>query len=691
MKILKYKEIKFKDSCKYLETSMKFVRFKPLPSLQIQIEDAFWLPRLTMNAKDAIPYQWDQLEKSRCIDNFRIVAKQKDAFREGFFYSDSDAYKWLEAAIITLARIPSPAIQKIIDEYIEILEKAQWDDGYLYTYNQFHFPDRKWANIQIEHELYSLGHLIESAVADTQLFHREKLLQIAKKAANLLVNDFLLNKSNLAPGHQEIELALIKLYRLTSNQDYLNLAELFLNNRGKQKHFGWQFLKQAVDQGKRIVKIKKLREKWMEDHQKKEHGTDLNENRIKKEPFGIKLRSLNSFITGKYNQQHKPIRDQITPEGHSVRWGYMMAAMAMLYQEKGDAELLAVMEKAWAHLVENRMFITGGLGSIPYTEGFGFDHELNNEYAYCETCAALGNMFFNWEMLLITENAKYADLYEWQLYNAASVGIALDGKSYLYRNPLQVDQELERRPWFHTPCCPSNVSRTWGCLEEKIYTVSDEKLWIHQYIGNHTKKEISILLDNTQVDVSLKLNSDLPWNGNVSVEISPSIPANFAIYLRIPHWTVNPIIKINGDKIPDILEEHIEQKKAQNNLNFDPFASYYVSIQREWQSNDILMIEFPMEVVIQQCPENVKINHSKIAISRGPIVYCLESLDNPNSDIFNDKIDLDSPITSEFQKDLLKGINVLKGLMQNGKPFVAIPYYSWANREKSGMNTWFHY
>ncbi|MHA1211181.1 MAG: glycoside hydrolase family 127 protein, partial [Candidatus Heimdallarchaeota archaeon] len=505
-----------------------FANSKRLNLAEITIQDGFWNKRLKMNSNSAIFYQWDQLEKQHNQDNFRILAGKKEGYRSGFFYCDSDLHKWVDAAARILNTTTNEPLSALIHNYITLMEKVQQEDGYLYTYNQFHFPDRRWANIQIEHELYCLGHMIEAAVSYMEtkdsVSNRTKLLGIAYKAADLLVETFQKVKPKYTPGHQEIEIALIRLYRYSSEKKYLDLASKFLEQRGKDPIYGLRLISQTIGQRKRSKTIERDKQKKniIKETQIQFFGGETKHQ--KEAPF-LGIRSTFQYLSGRYHQQNRPIKRMKRPYGHSVRWGYFVTAVAMLYQERGNKSHLKALERTWEHLIQKQMFVTGGIGALGIVEGFGRDYELYSDSCYCETCAAIANILLNWELALITPEAKYSDLLEWQLYNAMSVGIALDGKSYLYRNLLESDGQLVRKDWFTTPCCPSNVSRIWASIGEYICSFNKENIWIHQYIGCST--ELTLAEDHDPV--KLKIHSQLPWDGKVTIKVTPINPQEFTL------------------------------------------------------------------------------------------------------------------------------------------------------------------
>ncbi len=632
-----------------------------------------------MNSEVAIYYQWEQLEKTRCIDNFRILANEKQGFREGWFFSDSDSYKWLDAANRMQSTNFSMDLDRFINEFIRLILKTQTKDGYLYTYNQIHFTQKRWLNLWIEHELYCAGHLIEAAISHYEIKKNSKLFKAAIKYADLIVQKFMHANVKAIPGHQEIEIALIKLYRLTNNDSYLQLAEQFIQRRGQARVKWIELLRQSRNTNKRKKKVKSLKARFLEVH-KEDKDFKLPELTYMAFPPGFRLRATYNYFTGKYLQNHVPIDKQVTPEGHAVRLTYLMTATAMFCYEKGNKKnLFKCLEAAWDNMVKKRMFVTGGIGSLPGIEGFGRDYELDPKYAYCETCAALGSIYWNFSMFQIIPKAKFADLLEWQLYNAASVGIAFDGKSYLYRNPLATKGDLTRKEWFGIPCCPSNLSRTWASLGQYIYSYRGAEVWIHQYIGNIA----NFYLDPLKSSVRIELKSSFPWNGEIRIKINPNLPQLFAINLRIPSWVEEYSIKINNDEQECKSQNHGE--KIATASGFSPFSSKYVSLTREWKPNDIIEIYFPFKIRILKSHPKVKNHYGKYAITRGPLVYCLENVDNPDFDIFTTYFDASS-LKTEFNDKMFDGIWIIKGKTVEEYDFLAIPYIFWANRGKSEMS-----
>ena len=647
-----------------------------LSSREITISDPFWSPRLEINSQRAIFHQWEQLEASGCIDNFRLLAGEKDGFREGWFFADSDAYKWLDAAARIYALHPDSKLAAYMNVFFALLVKAQAEDGYLFTYNQIHFPGMRWVNLQIEHELYCHGHLIEACISLHTATGREDALALACCAADLLVHDFLGKGPEYTPGHEEIEIALLRLYQVTGRIPYLDLASHFLEQRGRTPRFPFLIIRQDASVAKRRHFVRKQRHIYHSAHP--EHASfRLPARNASKDSLLAKLRWFISALSGKYFQQHAPIRAQGVPVGHSVRFGYLETATTLLQRLCPDESLLPVLEQTWEHMMARRMYVTGGLGSLPDLEGFGNDYELDPEYAYAETCAALAGMFWNWEMALSTGKARYSDLFEWQLYNAAAVGMGLDGDRYLYNNPLACQGGITRQAWFDIPCCPSNLSRTWADLGKYIYSIDRENLWIHQYIGSRVVlKSIDYL--------EVLLESGLPYTGRAAIRLTPRNQAEFTLQLRLPSWSAGTRIMVNGKPVAVPAAPSVSEPAAGG---FDPRPAHFLSIRRVWSAGDLVEIAFDLAITLRRASPRVKGHRGKVAVTRGPLVYCLESIDNPAVDLFTCRLDPAS-LWVDSAPDLLGGIQVLRATTVDGCPLTFIPYALWANRGLSQMTVW---
>jgi hypothetical protein len=650
---------------------------KELAARQVKIEHPFWSERLEVNARRAIFHQWRQLEASGCLDNFRLLAGLKEGVHEGWFFADSDAYKWLEAAANIYASQPEVRLASLMDELIGLLEQCQSPEGYLYTYNQLFFPGERWVALQIEHELYCHGHLIEAGVAHHLATGSTRLLDIVIKAANLLVGELLNTRPEHTCGHEEIELALLRLHQVTQNENYLDLAAQFIERRGRIPFVALHLYRQYKESNRRAEHVRQVRQDYAAAHPELPASRLPPGNASKKARFSVPRWYANA-LSGKYMQQHAPIRRQKVPVGHSVRFGYLQTAVAMLHRQRPDPDLLEALEMSWDRMVAHRMYVTGGLGSLSFNEGFGNDYELDPELAYAETCAALASLFWSWQMALITQEAKYSDLFEWQLYNAAAVGMGLSGENYFYNNPLACMGGVTRKPWYAVPCCPSNLSRTWASLNKYIYSLEDHAIWVHQYIGSQAVLEVGQA-------VRLRLQSGLPWHGKVAIQVDPPWPAEFTLHLRLPSWGAPADLWVNGQPLPVLSARPLADAAS----GYDPRQAQFISVQRLWSPGDTVELRFAMPIETRRAHPRLKGHQGKAALTRGPLVYCLESIDNPVIDIFHACLEPAS-LHVEHVPHLLGGVMLLRGQTLDGQPVTAIPYHLWGNRGESQMTVWVH-
>ena len=641
---------------------------------QAKITGGFWGERLQMNATEAIFYQWQQLENTRCIDNFRMAAGLQEGFREGFFFSDSDAYKWLDAASRILAHGPAPRLKSLVDDFIEILAKAQMPDGYLFTYNQIHFPGERWVSLQIEHEFYCIGHLIEAGVSHHQATGETRLLDIGIRAADLLVQTFREASPLFTDGHEEIEIALMRLYGETAHPDYLELARKFIERRGRIPFYGLRFLIQSFHTANRMRVVQKRRRAYRLEHPD-QMGFSLPKHNQHLIPRFTWLRLLFNLLSGKYSQQHAPIHDQNAPVGHAVRFAYLQTAAAMLAGYDADEPLLNRLSATWEQMVAKRMYVTGGIGSLPLTEGFGRDYELNPEVAYAETCAALGSMFWSREMSLITHHPRYDDLFEWTLYNAASVGIGMDGKSYFYNNPLTCRTGLQRAGWYDIPCCPSNLARTWASLGGSVIALDGNRLFINQYISSE------IVIDEKTGD-RLIIQSGLPWSGEVSIRFHLGKPLARDVVMRMPAWSDSCSVLVNGEIVQaDEIRPSNTPPKAANGLQLE--KAYQLCLSREFANADTITLNFSMPIRLLCQDRRLPVCGGMAAVARGPLVYCLESVDNA-ADLFKIRVKRET-LRTESDQSIFSATPLIRGESAQGERLTWIPYMWWGNRGRSSM------
>ena len=655
-----------------------FNKLYPLPLKKVGIEDKFWSLRQKINKEISIPLQFEKLKGDHHIQNFKVAGGIEPGIHKGEFYYDSDLYKWMEAGCYTLKNYPSDQIdanklKKQIDKILNFIEQSQERDGYINTFFSTLFLEKRFTNMHIFHELYCAGHLIETAISYYEIFGQEKFLAIAQKFADFLVNLFLNKKYKGAPGHEEIELALIKLFRVTKKKDYLDLAEDFIKKRGNIRQFKTYAINQYINMANTLNKATELRQ---EDKSKansnkeceKEDSEEIAEF-LANLGYIDWIKLIRANLNGEVYQLHKPVRKAFEPVGHAVRAVYLYSGMADLYSETGDDSILKALELLWLKMTRAKMYITGGIGSVKATEGFGKDFALKNKDSYSETCAAIGNIMWNWRMLNITGKSKYADLIELLLYNAFLAGQSLDGKAYFYSNPMVSSGEDKREEWFLCPCCPTNFIRLIGSLEQYIYSISEDSIWIHQYIGS--KSNIDLF---NKHNIILFQETEFPWNGNSKLTVDVNNQKEFSINLRIPEWAEKSNININGTRV-----------KLQMN------SGTYVKINRKWRKGDIIDTKFKMNPKLSESDPRIRDNLGKRALRLGPLIYCLEQVDHKEYDIFEMKISKTPQLRVKFISDLLGGVNIIEGKTSQGSKFRAIPYFAWCNREPTRMQVWNKY
>jgi DUF1680 family protein len=483
-----------------------------------------------------------------------------------------------------------------MDDFIALIGRAQRPDGYIYTYNQIDFPDTRWTNLQVEHELYCHGHLIEAGVSHYEATGRSDLLEIARRAADRIVADFKGKGPASTPGHQEIEIALLRLYQLTAQADYLDLARQFVEQRGRGRGFWLSILRQNASVEQRKKRVGKQRQEHMAAHPECTPFQVPAGNEAKK-PWNVTLRWMLSALTGTYFQQHAPVRSQTVPVGHSVRFAY---------------------------------------------------------------------------------KAQYSDLFEWQLYNAAGVGMGAEGTTYLYNNPLTCRGGVTRRAWYEVPCCPSNISRTWADLGKYLYTNDERNVWVQQYVNSEAVLEECAA-------VNLETETELPWQGTVRIEVTPHDTQEFCLHVRLPSWAKDTSLRINTER-QDLSTADLPDGK-QTASGYDPRASRFYGIQRIWAPGDVVEIDFNTDIQLRRAHPKVKEHKGKVVITAGPLVYCLESVDNHGVDIFDIQIDPAS-LAEHFDPDLLGGTSVITAKSADSTPLVFIPYCLWGNRGPSQMTVW---
>ena len=626
----------------------------PVPFTAVHLDDQFWAPRIETNRLYTIPFAFEQCEKSGRMDNFERAAKalRGEPFTNheppGYPFDDTDPYKVLEGASYTLAVQPDPKLKAYLDDLISIIAAAQEPDGYLYTARTIdpNHPhpwsgQKRWMHVEDQsHELYDSGHLFEAAVAHYQATGETNLLNVAIKNANLLCHVFGpgTNQLHLWPGHEIVEMGLVKLYRVTGQEKYLNLAKYFIDVRGSYPG-----------------------------------GDD-------------------------YHQSHiKPV-DQREAVGHAVRAAYLYSGMADVAAMTGDANYTTAIDAIWNNVVGKKLYITGGIGAMGSGEAFGPNYFLPNMSAYCETCAAVGNDFWNARLFLFHADASYMDVFERTLYNGLLSGVSLDGKKFFYPNPLESIGQHSRSPWFGCACCPGNITRFLPSVPGYFYAHQGDQIFVNLYASGTA----NITLDNN-LKVAIKQETRYPWDGNIKLAITPKASGlfgstRFTLKLRVPGWARNEpvpsdlyhfaetntqpvVLKVNGKKIPLQLEKG------------------YACIKRNWKKGDEVALELPMPIRRVIANEKVQADRGRVTLQRGPIVYCLEWPDNQGH-VRNLMLPDTEKLQTSFKPDLLNGAEVIQGtayslsagdgndIIRKPQTFTAIPYYAWANRGRGEMTVW---
>jgi len=629
------------------------------------IKDKFWTPRREINRKHSLFYQWEQYEKVGTINNFRIAAGLAEGKRQGFFYTDSDFHKWADGACRVLAVEKDPKLAALVKEYVALVTGAADEDGYLYTFNQVNFPGTRWVNLQIEHELYCMGHFIEAAIEHSRATKGDSLLETGERCAGLICRDFADRGAEGTPGHQEIEVALMRLYQHTGKNIYRYGAEHFLNMRGRKRLFGFMLFREFMNHGSRMKATAEAA------GEKNAEGFDYTEVAGRDMPPLMGLRLNAAFLSGRYHQQHKPIIHQKKPAGHAVRWAYMQMARTMAAETSGDNEDLGRQEKLWQELLNGYTYVTGGIGSLPMMEGFGRRYELNNRYAYCETCAAIGSIFWNHELFQATGSSRYADFLEWQLYNAFLVGASASGDAWFYRNPLDSSGDIERRPWFDTACCPSNVSRLLASLDRYITLWHEDTVRICQYISCREKKN-----DRGH---SLTMESSLPFGRQVTITVTAGEKHDCTVQLRIPSWCSGAVLAING------LEMRYLGGKSKTLFGSELFSSSrFESVTVPKGKKYLLNLEFNMPVRLLTAHPKVRGAKRRFTVTRGPLVYCLEEW--RNSHVAHDGALL-LPSKIKYRDDS-EETGLIVGRDRTGPDLFFTPFFNWGNNGKGWMQVW---
>ena len=624
---------------------------------QVKLTDKFWLPRIETNRTVTIPASFARCESTGRVKNFVMAAKKSGKLCTTYPFDDTDIYKTIEGASFSLAVHPDAKLALYIDSLITIIGNAQEPDGYLYTARTIDpLNPHPWAGLErwekereLSHELYNAGHLYEAAAAHFLATNQKNLLNIAIKNADLVCAVFGPDKRHVAPGHEIIEMGLVKLYRITGKQEYLSTAKFFIEERGRFK--------------------------------------------------GYDSTSKDSWKNGSYWQDNKPVVKMDEAVGHAVRAGYLYSAVADVAALTGDDSLLKAIDKIWNNVVEKKIYVQGGVGAIGDGERYGDNYELPNSTAYNETCAAIANMYWNQRTFLLHGDAKYIDLLEKILYNGLISGIGLDGKSFFYTNAMEIknssshrDKEASRSGWFECSCCPTNLARLIPSIPGYIYAQNGNNLYVNLFINNITNITINAM------PIQVMQQNNYPWDGALAFIINPKKATAFNLLVRIPGWAMDKAIPSDLYQFQNNIIAKPAMKVNGKVVEYAVQNGYAV-ISRTWQKNDKVEVNLPMEVRRVIAIEKINDDKGKVALQRGPLVYCAEWVDN-NGKASNILMPANTVFSTVFKPDLLNGIVVINSevpavvISSNSvatvkQSFTAIPYYSWANRGKGEMMVWF--
>ncbi|QEC69836.1 glycoside hydrolase family 127 protein [Panacibacter ginsenosidivorans] len=616
--------------------------FDPVVFSRVNITDHFWKPKMDLVATttlNACIYQTEVATPR--LRNFEKVARKKGEKHEGIFYDDSDVFKALEAMSYSIANDHDSALEAKADEWIDKIAAAQLPDGYLNTYFTLNDLSLRWTDMSM-HEDYNAGHMIEAAVAYYNATGKRKFLDICIKWADYFDSVFGPGKRHWVTGHEELELALVKLYRVTGNKKYLNLSHWLLEERGHGYAHGYT---------------------W----------TDWKDTA--------------------YAQDVLPVSQQTEITGHAVRAMYLYTGAADVAAQTGDTSYMNAMKNVWNDVVGRNMYITGGIGSSGGNEGFSKDYDLPNEYAYCETCASVGMVFWNQRMNALTGESKYMDVLERSLYNGALDGISISGDHFFYGNPLASNGQNSRREWFGTACCPANIARLIASLGNYIYANNEKDIWVNLFVGSNTN--IALKKGN----VGIRMETNYPWDGNINITAQPDKKMQYALHIRIPGWAVNTPVPgdLYGytDHYNDSVTILVNGKPATYNTELG-----YAVIDREWKKGDVVTMLLPMQVRKIVARSEVTADANRIALQRGPLVYCVEMKDNnegvwnlllPQSSTFiivNSNVLTEKIVALEAKASVIVAAADGNSVNTQTTTIKAIPYYTWANRGNNAMQVW---
>lgn len=594
-----------------LKNQARLRRLQAVAFTNVALTDSFWAPRLKTHREVILPACLDRCEQTGRIANFGKAAGLTPGKFEGIFFNDSDLYKVLEGVAYSLIQHPDPALEDRADRIIELIAAAQEADGYVNTYHTLEAPDLKWSDMD-KHEDYCAGHLIEAAIAYKQATGKTRFLEVACQLADYLDAIFGPGKRHWVTGHQEVELALVKLYHETAEERYLKLAQWFLDERGHG------------------------------------HGRGKIWDRAEWGP--------------RYCQDDLPVREMTDIGGHAVRAMYLYTGMADVAAETGDRGYINALDRLWESVTRRNMYLTGGIGSSKDNEGFTRDYDLPNDTAYCETCASVGLVFWSHRMNLLHGDGHYLDILERVLYNGVLAGVSLDGDTFFYVNSLSSDGSHHRRKWYDVSCCPTQIARFLPSIGNYIYAVSEDEIWVNLYVSSRSR----IPWGSGSVEVIQR--TEYPWDGQIELMIQPDGLQNCGINLRIPGWCKSFMADINGAAMKELLLEN-----------------GYLKMNRSWQPGDRITLKLDMPVEKVHAHPCVAADAGKVALQRGPLVYCFEAVDNPD---FNDlQIEPDALTVLETRSGLLNGVRLIY-VASSRKTWTAVPYYAWDNREPGRMAVW---
>ncbi|MCZ7546067.1 MAG: glycoside hydrolase family 127 protein [Anaerolineae bacterium] len=617
-------------------TRSRHARWRTLPLTSVQLDGGFWADRQAVNRRSSLVHAYRMLKAAGNFHNLRVAAGRANGDYRGRNFLDSDVYKWLEAVAYELAKAPDATLRQMAEEAIDLIAAAQTPDGYLNTYVQIVTPDSRFSDLDHGHELYCAGHLFQAAVAYHRATGSPALLDVATRFADYIDGIFGPGKRPGTDGHPEVEMALVELYRETGEARYLKLAQFFVDERGKGKMrgLGW-------------------------------YGPEYHQDRV-------------------------PVRQATEIEGHAVRALYLMAGVTDLYLETGEQALLDAANRLWRDMTGGKLHLTGGAGARYEGESFGAPYELPSDQCYCETCAAIASIQWNWRMLLATGEARFADLLEQTLYNGFLSGVAADGEHFFYINPLLSRGGYERAAWYEVACCPPNIMRTVASVEHYLATTDASGVQVHLY----SPASVSATLESGE-RVALRLETQYPWQGHVALTIVETGAQPWTLRLRIPGWQEAASIRVNGQA-----------------ANTAARAGTYALIVRAWQPGDRVELDLPMPPQLLEAHPQIDATRASAAIRRGPLVYCLEQRDqDPDVDIFSVQIDARAPLEAAWNPDLLGGMMVVnacghaldmngwaghlyrplgavEGLPRRPVQLRAVPYFAWANRGARAMRVW---